>query len=357
MRILHVITLCELGGAQTVVCNITNHLCDQHEIMVAVGEGDGKMLDELSPKIKIKRIPDLVRRISPIKEIKTIFALKKIYRNFKPDIIHLHSSKAGILGRIAFPSKKIIYTVHGFDSIRIAYRKFLPLERFLQNRCASIVGVSKYDEHNLKFERIHNNVTTIHNGIAKTKPLITNPFEKLGENYKGTVLCIARLAPPKNHKLFLKIAQHLPEYRFVWIGNLEEPSFPYPSNVYFLGNLPNAAAYTKYADLFLLPTNYEGLPLVVIEALSNGTPVVASAVGGIPEILDGTNGIAVNNDRKFMTKAVKRFLNATEEEKKQRSIAAIKSYEKEFTVDKMVNGYLNIYNRIVTQNENRHSRR
>lgn len=347
MRILHVITLCELGGAQTVVCNIANKLSEEHEVIVAVGEGDGKMLDMLIPEIKIERIPSLVRRISPANEIKTIFKLRKLYRKYKPDIIHLHSSKAGILGRLVFPKRRIVYTVHGFDSIRIAYRKFLPLERALQNRCAAIVGVSKYDENHLLFERIRNNVTTIHNGLNQSPPLESDPFKDLGtRDYSGTVLCIARLAPPKNHELFLRVAKSFPEYRFVWIGNQQAPFFKYPSNVFFLGNIPNAASYTFYADLFLLPSDYEGLPMVVIEALANGTPVVASAVGGIPEILDGVNGVAVNNDVKTMTKAVRRFLNASPTDKKMRSAAAKRTYEEGFSADKMVEGYMEIYHNI-----------
>lgn len=133
MRILQVITLCELGGAQSVVINLANSLCRKHEVIVAAGEGDGKMFNELNPNIKIERIPSLVRRLSPINEMKAIMEMKMLYKKYKPDIIHLHSSKAGILGRIAFPPHKIVYTVHGFDSIRIAYRKFLPIEKMLHD--------------------------------------------------------------------------------------------------------------------------------------------------------------------------------------------------------------------------------
>ena len=349
MRILHVITLCELGGAQTVVANIANNLCGEHELIVAMGEGDGKMIEMLNPKVKIERIPSLVRRFSPKHDIKTLFVLKKLYWKYHPDIIHLHSSKAGALGRIVFPKNKIVYTVHGFDSIRKAYRKFLPIERMLQKRCAAIVGVSTYDENHLYFEGITHNVSTVYNGLQQPTPLEADPFVSLREGYKGVVLCIARLAPPKNHVLFLNVAKNFPNYRFIWIGNIKTPDFEYPENVVFMGNIPNAGAYTAYADLFILPSNYEGLPIVIIEALSNGTPVVASAVGGIPEILDGINGIAVNNDVRTMSKAVRRFLNISPEERKSRSLAARKSYEEGFSTTRMIDGYLKIYNQIYSQ--------
>ncbi len=346
MRILHVITLCELGGAQAVVTNITNSLCKNNEVIVVVGEGDGKMLEQLDSRIKVERVPSLVRRLSPMLELKTFLAFKRIYRKYHPDIIHLHSSKAGILGRLAFPPKKIVYTVHGFDSIRIAYRKFLPLERALQSRCAAIVGVSKYDEHNLRDERITHNVSSVYNGLYRPKSLESDPFKGIGSHYKGTVLCIARLSAPKKHDLFIDVARLLPDYRFIWIGNQNKPDFEFPDNVYFLGNIPNAGAYTEFADVFFLPSNYEGLPMVIIESFSNGTPVVASAVGGIPEILDGTNGLAVNNDPNVMARALMRFLNATPEEKALRSNAARHTYDEGLSADKMVDGYLNIYKKI-----------
>lgn len=345
MRILQVITLCELGGAQSVVANLSNKLCENHEVIVAAGEGDGKMFDLLDKSIKTERIPSLVRRLSPLNEIKTIIALRKLYRKYRPDIIHLHSSKAGILGRIAFPAKKVVYTVHGFDSIRIAYRKFLPLEKFLQKRCAAIIGVSKYDEQNLKAEGITRHVGTVYNGIFPPPALQSDPFLHIA-GYTGKVLCIARLAPPKDHGLFIEVAKLLPEYAFVWIGNQSEPDFEYPSNVFFMGNIPGAASYTAYADIFMLPSNYEGLPMVIIEALANGTPVVASAVGGISELLDGSNGFAVENNAQLMAKRIEAVLKASDEHKRAFKQAASETYLKKFTVEQMTNGYLSEYNRI-----------
>jgi hypothetical protein len=119
----------------------------------------------LDSKVKYFKLNSLVRKISPVNEFRTLFSFNQLYRQYKPDIIHLHSSKAGILGRVAFPKNKIVYTVHGFDSIRLAYRKYLPVERFLQDRCKAIVAVSRYDEDNLKNEHIIQNIKRVYNGI------------------------------------------------------------------------------------------------------------------------------------------------------------------------------------------------
>jgi glycosyltransferase involved in cell wall biosynthesis len=165
MRIFQIVTLSELGGAQSVVVNLSNALSKEHEVFVIAGEGDGKMFQMLKTGVKYIKLNSLKRKISPINEIRTIHSFYQLYREYRPDIIHLHSSKAGILGRLVFPKNRIIYTVHGFDSIRLAYRKYLPIERLLQNRCKAIVAVSHYDENNLRAERINHNVRCVYNGI------------------------------------------------------------------------------------------------------------------------------------------------------------------------------------------------
>ncbi len=345
MRILQVITLSELGGAQSVVANLANTLCKEHEVVVVAGEGDGKMWDLLSPAVVREHVPSLCRALSPLKELKTVLAFRRLYRKYRPDIIHLHSSKAGILGRLAFPKSKIVYTVHGFDSIRVAYRKYLPIEKSLQNRCRAIIGVSKYDERNLRSEGISNHVGIIYNGIVEPLHLNNALFQNLGK-YSRKVLCIARLAPPKNIDLFLSVAKLLPQYAFIWIGNQHEVSFACPANVFFMGNLPNAGSYNEYADLFFLPSNYEGLPIVIIEALACGKPVVASAVGGISELLDGTNGYALENDAQKMAEKISCIFSDTERYALM-SECARKTYLEKFTVDRMVSGYLAVYNQIV----------
>lgn len=345
MRVLHIITLCELGGAQSVVANIANSLCNGHDVIVASGEGDGKMWDMLDKRVERVHCKHLQRKPSLLGDLRTLYDFWRLYRKYRPDIIHLHSSKAGILGRVAFPKKKTIYTVHGFDTVRLANRHFLFLEKLMKRCCASIVAVSKYDEQNLIAENIKKNVITVYNGTLT--PVVNDKLSfKIPQEYKKTVLCVARNIYPKNPQLYMDVARMLPQYAFVWIGN-KEPVEGTPDNVYFLGNIPNAARYVSIADLFVLPSNYEGLPIVIIEAMSLGKPVVASDVGGVSELVhNGVNGYALENNAALFAEKISCILE-NREVYDAMSKASKEIYEKDFTVDKMVDGYKNVYNKVL----------
>lgn len=352
MCILIIITRSDLGGAQSVVVNLANFLAKNQNVIVAAGNGDGKMWQMLSSSVMKEYIPSLQRELSLLKDIQTTRVFKTLFQKYQPDIVHLHSSKVGILGRFSFPKSKTVYTVHGFDSIRIAYRKFLPLERILQRKCSAIVGVSEYDRINLLNEGVINNVETVYNGIEIPSRLQENPFGKL-HAFKKKILCVARLSPPKRFDLFLEVASMLPEYAFIWIGNQYDFLGQHSKNVFFMGSRPNAGAYNEYADLFILLSNYEGLPMTIIEAMAFGKPVVASNVGGINEIVvDGENGYTVENKAGAFVEKISYILEQ-EEVYDKFSKAALIRFRKDLTVEKMVDGYLKIYGRIMLENKER----
>ena len=333
MKIFQIVTLSDLGGAQAVVVNLSNSLSKQHKVIVIAGEGDGKMFLLLNPSIKYIRIKSLKKNISPINEIITIIVFIFLSIKYKPDIVHLHSLKAGFLGRLVFSKKKTIYTVHGYDSIRLFYKKYLPVEKSMQNKCKAIVAVSHYDEKILNAEKITNNVSCIYNGIEK--PISSVKYEK-------TILCIARNTKQKKIDVFLETAKILKSYAFVWIGNQDIVS-NIPDNVFCMGNILNAGRYNQLSDIFMLPSNYEGLPIAIIEAMSYGKPVVASDVGGISEIvINDVNGYIVENDAILFAEKIKYILE-NKEIYNRFSENSLRIYNEYLTLDKMVNGYLEIY--------------
>lgn len=343
---MQVITLSGLGGAQSIVIHLANGFSKQgHEVCV-VSSSAGRMWDSLAEGVIKKVCSYLKREIDAISDIKAIFRLREIYNEVQPDIVHLHSSKAGALGRIALGKykTKIVYTVHGFDTILKANRLFLPVEKILSSKAKHIITVCDYDRRSLTKQGIYN-VCTIKNGIPdiNQQNFLKNPFEEARNAEKKVVLSIARLMPPKRFDLFREVADAMTNeaVMFYWIGNQNSVK-DLPANVRCLGEIPSAAKVIKFADVFALFSNYEGLPISIIESLSSSVPVVASDVGGIAEILNEENGKAVKNFPNEAVKALSHFLFHEDILANARK-AARSTYEKEFTVDKMLKSYMNLY--------------
>lgn len=352
MRIFHVITLSSLGGAQSVVVNLANEQAKTDEVFV-VSSASGEAWQALDSRVKVIKIKSLRREIS-LRDICVMFSLLWLRAKYRPDIVHLHSSKMGALGRIAFKPKKTLYTVHGFDTIRIANRKFLKIEQILQRRCARVVGVSQYDVRMMKSEGIDRNLSYVYNGIKDLRDRQScsptdhsmRSMASISKKFDKIVLCIARDDKPKKIDLFLEVAKLMPNVAFVWIGNKNQ--YDVSENVTLMGPIPLASQLIQYSDIFLLPSNYEGLPMSIIEALSAGKPVVASNVGGISELLDGTNGYVVDNDPEAMSEKI-RYILSDEGRYQEMAVNARRTYEAKFTVEHMVNSYKSIYESIINR--------
>ena len=354
MKILHILTNTELGGAQRVCIDLcASAIRDGYSVAVTSMTG-GYLWDQLPKDVIQFPLKNMIKPIKLSKDIAVYFELKKVVKTFKPDIIHLHNCKAGVLGRIValWKPNSVVYSVHGFDTIRIKHRIFLPLERILQHFCGAIVGVSEYDSKNLISEKINQNVQTIYNGIDENT-IIPALIFPVSIKEKKVILSIARIAPPKKTKMFLDIAKKLPDYAFVLIGGDPEHSidelkrlFNIPENVYMLGALPDASNYIKLCDLFVLFSDHEGLPMTIIEAMCQKKAIVASDVGGIYELVDGENGALIKNDVDSATLAIKKIL----EDEALRKKMELRSYEKflaNFTLEKMWSAYKNLYEELI----------
>jgi glycosyltransferase involved in cell wall biosynthesis len=334
-----------MGGTQVIVNDLSRFMCDnRHDVIVATG-GDGFLWSMLDPRVEKVEIKNLGREIHPIKDCKALFELRNLYKKEGPDIIHLYSAKGIALGSIIFPRKRIIWSINGFDSLRIKYRKFLFFMRLLKNRCAAVNVESSYDKQNFAKEINSKRAIYVIRNSNSNPTLIPGLSISGTEKYSKVVMNIARISPQKRFESFVEIAKLLPEYAFVWIGADEDYEHPIP-NLFVLKSEPNAKKYLQLADIFVLPTNYEGFPVAIVEALSYGKPVVASDVGAISEIvLNGENGYTLENDNRLFAEKIKYILE-NEDVYQRFSKKSLEIFERELLKDKAMAEYKKLYEKI-----------
>ncbi len=315
-KILYIITQSEWGGAQRYVFDLAINLqkSQGHEITVATG-GNGQLFDRLeAKKLTTVRLKHLVRSISPMADLRAYFEIKKLLHHTNPDIVHLNSSKVGLLGSLAAARvgiKKIIYTAHGFvfNEPLPFWKKWLykKIELASSKHVNKIITVSDYDRRTgIKAGINPYKLITIHNGIdpkinfltkneARTKFFNTpiHPF-----THSPLIGCIANFYPTKGLDILIQAMKNI-DASLVIIGEgreekklkLQVISYKLQEKIFFLGHVDNASQYLKAFDLFVLPSRKEGLSYTLLEAVAAGVPIVATAVGGTPEVItDRVNG-------------------------------------------------------------------
>jgi len=325
-KILFVVTQTKWGGAQKYVLELAEYFTKNNEVYIAYGEikKPNKFFLEKCRKLKIETIPveNLVRDISPGFDMSAVIEMfKKILHDGNYDLVHLNSSKVGLIGALA--SKlygfnpmntrlRVVYTAHGFvfnePRKKMEKKLYTFSEKFSTALHSLIVTVSDYDKKSAvenkicpewKMLTIHNGVNPVDYGfLTKEKAL-----EKLGLNsnkkYFGTV---ASFYDTKGHIYLLEAIQLLKEqkssliknYKWIFIGDgprleiVKEKAneLKIENHVIFVKPQVNDWQYLKAFDIFVLPSVKEGLPYTILEAGLANIPVIASKVGGIPEIID-----------------------------------------------------------------------
>ncbi len=351
MRILQLVTRSEPGGAQSVVAGLAQGLVERgHEVAIASGvEGNGEAWSGLDARIERMAVKGLMRAVSPLDELRALRSLSRIYRDWAPDIVHVHTSKAAALGRLAWmgSSRRIVYTMHGYDQLRRANRAMLPIDKALRFRTGTTVAVSRSDLAAMKAEGYR--AVLVPNGVADAKlrqPLdasIATKLTELRRNGLPVALLIARGGRPKRPDLAREAAQRLRGIaEIAWIGG--DARAGDPPNFHAFGAIPDAASYLGLVDIFLLLSDHEGMPMSLLEAFSAGLPSVASAVGGVLECLGPgeKRGIGVANEVGAVVAAVE-ALAANAERRTRMGSAARSAWEREYSLSRMVNGYIEIY--------------
>lgn len=306
MKIQYIITRSDtIGGAQVHVYDLAKKMHDLgHDVTVLVG-GRGIFYTLLQENgIKVIELKKLRRELNIINDFLAVIELFKILLKTKPNLVTLHSSKAGLIGRIASLFLRIptIFTVHGWsfaEGISDRKRKiFAFLEKCLGIISTHIITVSKADKQlALELKVLNDDImTAIHNGVK--------PIEIIKSPEKSKIfrlVCVARFSEQKDHETLLRalslISNKKWELDLIGDGPLEinmielTEKLGLSNNVNFLGLRQDVPDLLAVADMFVLISNWEGLPLSILEAMSVALPIIASDVGGVSEaVQDHYNG-------------------------------------------------------------------
>jgi glycosyltransferase involved in cell wall biosynthesis len=325
-KLLFVITKSNWGGAQRYVYDLATHLNTEYDVAVAAG-GSGILFERLQEKgIRTISLTALARDIEAKSDFAAFRELIRVFRDEKPDIVHLNSSKAGILGALAGRIARIprlVFTVHGWpfnepvSSLSRAFRWIASCATLLL--CHSrIIAVSHFDAMHAPLGL---RMVTIHNGIEELAFLSREEAQKklsLTDETHFVIGTIAELHKNKGIDILVEALPHVSNAVLVVIGEGEERKvleemiirLKLETRAHLIGFMENAARVLPAFDLFVLPSRTEALGYVLLEAGFAGVPVAASTVGGIPEVIDdGLNGVLFPAyDSEALAKAVNELI-------------------------------------------------
>jgi glycosyltransferase involved in cell wall biosynthesis len=361
-KVLFVITKGSWGGAGRYLYDLSIALQDEYDVVVATG-GTGLLEQKLKQRhIRTRIVPNLARDMHATKDVWALYELYKVFRAERPDIVHLNSSKAGAIGALAARLAgvpRIVFTVHGWafnepvSRIAKAFRWVASLVTMLLSH--KTITVSHFD---MLLSPLGLHSQTIHNGIAE---IAFHPrtearqhiLKRAGIPEDAFVFgTIAELHTNKGIDLLIQAAYLVDDVHVVVIGEGEErkalealiADLDLGHRVHLIGFIDEAYRYLKAFDVFVLPSRKEGLPYAILEAGQAGVPVIAAAVGGVPEIVsDQISGDLVHafNDLP-LAESMKEFY--TSPNTIQHYADALKArVERYFTVHDMVRKTRDVY--------------
>ncbi|MEZ6135907.1 MAG: glycosyltransferase family 4 protein [Pirellulaceae bacterium] len=369
MRILQVITIGhELYGAQKHVLDLSALLCEAgHEVQVAVGT-EGPLTDALaSCGIPYAVVDSLVRPIRPVTDFRSIGELKTLIRRFQPDLVASHSSKAGITSRMACRSLRIpnVFTAHGWsfeEGIPALKRNvFRRLERLAAKSGDPIIAVSNIGRAFAVEQGVasSNQVRTVYYGVADQSPYFQRQTSDV-----FTMTMVAGFRQQKDHATLIRALAGL-EVEEPWQlyllgdGDLrptierQVAAAGLADQVHFLGavNVSNVPEYLSTTDLMVLTTNWEGLPISILEGLAFGLPVVASDVSGVREgVIHEYNGLLTERGNVEQVRSALHRLMTSPTQRNTYGANSRQLFERSFTQAAMLANTLEVYQAAICRN-------
>jgi len=334
-RIVHIITRMDRGGsAQNTLLTCAALSGSYEQVLIHGLSRESRMtepekravaqsIQEAEKKgVKVISLSSLVRRVDPVRDLSALISLWRLMVCEKPDIVHTHTSKAGILGRLAARLARVpavVHTPHGhvfyghFGSL--ASKIYLLVERIMSRITDRLIALTQGERDDYLAMSVGNQkkIVTIHSGVdidryLNARPNVQEKRRSLGLKPDGLVVgTVGWLLPIKGPMYLLKamveVWKTYPETVLLYVGkgDLEEEVRREASRmgasekVRFLGWRDDIHEILPVLDIFVLPSLNEGMGRVLVEAMAAGRPLVASNVGGIPDLIhQGENGVLVH---------------------------------------------------------------
>jgi len=344
-----------IGGAQRHLIELCQAARSEgHEVHLAYGGGCALKGDEIEG-IQLHCIDSLLREISPVNDIKATKELYRLIRKINPDLVATHSTKAGILGRLAAARAKVcnVHTVHGWSVNfsgnalkRFVYRQ---IESRVHRLADGIICVCEYDHaHAQKLGFDSKKLTVIYNGRPDTDEA---PIEKSARGHVR-IVSIGRMAWPKQPEQLLSylVTDQDSHLDLLGDGPREEEvktlakDLGVDDRVVFHGHVDQIYPLLAHADIFALVSDWEGFPMSTLEAMAAGLPTVVSHVGGAPEAIDeGVTGYTIpRGDEKILHTRLAELVGDSEKRHRFGS-AARELFQTKFRLDAMVEKTLGFY--------------
>lgn len=376
IKVLHIITRLNVGGAQETALSIASGL-DKNMFDVTFISGSQDFSIEMVKKWDIKAIviPDLIREINPIKDVKALVRLYLYIKKHRFDIVSAHTSKAGVLGRLAAKLAGvpiIFYFPHGsiFHSIYYGPKAIFLLSRvenFVAHFTDKIITCSENERRDFLEHKIgtEDRYITIYWGRKQDTFLRSydGALKRKEFNISEDVILIgtiARLVPEKGHifclEAFKKVVEIIPKAILIIVGDgilksdieAKIKELYLENSVIMTGYRQDVPEILASLDIFLSTSFWEGTPKAIVEAMLMAKPIIATEVGGVPELIEnGVSGILIPcGDKEALVKAVDRLIN--DKALAERLGQSARQYAKgKFSLESMIKKIEELYNSFV----------
>lgn len=343
-----ILMVCEClgGGVYTYLTQLCGGLSGRYQITLVCSprpEAPSDWREQMDPRVRLIEL-DTLGRLSRAPGV--IFELRRLARELQPDVIHLHSSIAGGLGRLAFWGRRsLVYTPHGYAFLLLGpswkNALFLAAERLLGRSGGVTLALCESEEEVAR--TLSKRVCCIETGLDLAELDAIRPAA--ARDGRFTVATLGRACPQKRPELFDQIARLVPEARFVWIGGGREERLLTAPNVEVTGWLPRceALALAASADAFLLCSRGEGLPISLLECMYMGKLcLVSDVVGSRSVIRDGVNGCVCGSAEGY----ARRLRGAAERFPAELAAQARRDVEERYNMERMLEQYAELYDRL-----------